>query len=318
MTNRAALLLTTLAVVLACKQNSPAPSGSSPLVARPEMRVVARVNGAPITEGELRRAVVRLKGRAASDEPSRKLALEALLFDRAVRFAARKAEISVPEEAVDAALLSMRRGYLVDSFDATLFSARLGPLELREVARERLVVDALLRKEGLDKVTVGDDEIEARWKTWPKEKLPIRIRLSQIVVRTEDFAKKLRSLLTAKGVDKRKTFAELAKKHSLGPERTTGGQLGWFALGEGPKVFEAAFRLNVGDVGDVVASDYGYHIFMVEERKAAKDVTLPDVREKIVAELREKKLRETEGNWKTAVLASVEIERDEKALEVVR
>ena len=64
-------------------------------------------------------------------------------------------------------------------------------------------------------------------------------------------------------------FAEAAKKHSQCVSAPSGGDLGYF-----PRKFmvdeafgRAAFALKVGEISDVVQSDYGMHLIKVTDRK---------------------------------------------------
>ena len=64
-------------------------------------------------------------------------------------------------------------------------------------------------------------------------------------------------------------FAAVAKKNSQDPNSAfKGGELPWIGPGMTLKEFEvAAYKLNVGDVSDVVKSDVGFHIIKMLERK---------------------------------------------------
>ena len=56
-------------------------------------------------------------------------------------------------------------------------------------------------------------------------------------------------------------FAELAAQHSDCPSGSSGGALGRFGRGQMVKAFEdATFAMDVGDLSDVIETDFGYHI----------------------------------------------------------
>lgn len=57
------------------------------------------------------------------------------------------------------------------------------------------------------------------------------------------------------------SFADLARDHSDCPSGAQGGDLGMFGRGQMVLEFETAtFGLEVGDLSDVVETDFGYHL----------------------------------------------------------
>lgn len=64
-------------------------------------------------------------------------------------------------------------------------------------------------------------------------------------------------------------FAKLAQEFSDDPgSKTQGGELGWFTREKMvPEFSEAAFKLQPGQISDIVKSDFGFHIIQVEERR---------------------------------------------------
>lgn len=56
-------------------------------------------------------------------------------------------------------------------------------------------------------------------------------------------------------------FATLAKENSDCPSKAQGGDLGQFGRGQMVPAFEqSAFGMEVGQVSDVVETDFGYHL----------------------------------------------------------
>jgi peptidyl-prolyl cis-trans isomerase C len=115
-----------------------------------------------------------------------------------------------------------------------------------------------------------------------------RIRASHVLIRVSPNASKENrdaALNKIKDVQKQlkggADFGDLAKKYSEDPgSKDRGGDLGYFSKGDMVPEFEkAAFPLNVGQVSDIVSTDFGYHIIKVSEKKAASKFNFDDVKE---------------------------------------
>ncbi|NOY98523.1 MAG: hypothetical protein GXP40_04870 [Chloroflexi bacterium] len=87
-----------------------------------------------------------------------------------------------------------------------------------------------------------------------------QVHVQQILLYNEDTAREVQTQLTS-GAD----FDTLAATY----DPVTRGELGWFPRGYllEPKIEEAAFALQAGQVSDVIVTDVGFHIIMLVERE---------------------------------------------------
>jgi peptidyl-prolyl cis-trans isomerase D len=110
---------------------------------------------------------------------------------------------------------------------------------------------------------------------------PERRRAQHILVESEELANDLLDQIN-QGAD----FVELAKANSEDSSSSEeGGDLGFFEKElMGAEFDEAAFAMNIGDVSDVVATDYGYfHIIKLTDIEAETMQAFNEVEEQLAA-----------------------------------
>ena len=151
-----------------------------------------------------------------------------------------------------------------------------------------------------DKITIEDSDIQGYYdQHLPEYQIPEKRAAKHILFKAspEDSAEvhqaqKLKAadiLEQAKGGE---DFSALAKQYSEGPSGPNGGDLGLFSRGQMVKPFEdAVFSLQVGEISDVVQTDFGYHIILLEEIQDAKIRSLDEVRQEIVSALKMEQAR---------------------------
>jgi peptidyl-prolyl cis-trans isomerase C len=78
------------------------------------------------------------------------------------------------------------------------------------------------------------------------------------------------------------TFAALARKESACPSRTNGGDLDWFPFASMVEPFaRAAFALKPYEMSDVVATQFGYHLILVTDRREGKEPKFETVKDDV-------------------------------------
>ncbi len=122
---------------------------------------------------------------------------------------------------------------------------------------------------------------------------PEQIRASHILFKTEgkDVAavRKQAEAVLAK-VKAGGDFAALAKQYSEDGSKDQGGDLDYFGRGAMVKPFEdAAWALKVGQVSDLVQSEFGFHIIKLTDRKPAVTRTFEEVRPQLEDQIKTQK-----------------------------
>ena len=88
-------------------------------------------------------------------------------------------------------------------------------------------------------------------------------------------------------------FAEIAKKNSQDTgSASSGGELGFFKKDAMVAPFaDAAFAMKTGEISDVVATDYGFHIIKMGEIKTPRTPSFDELRAKLETEVRDQQVQ---------------------------
>ena len=115
-------------------------------------------------------------------------------------------------------------------------------------------------------------------------------------------------------------FAELAHKVSEDPSVTTnGGDLGSFPRGQmDPAFTEAAFALKQpGDLSQPVLSSFGWHIIKLQARLPAHTRTFDEVKDSVVAEMRQRYIDERRDQLIASITNDPGIKVDEARVDAL-
>ena len=235
---------------------APAAPATAPAAAPDPATVIATINGQPVTEGDLATAVSDLDQQFAQLPPEQR----------------RAAALSAIMEIRLMSALAVEKGYDKDPD----FQKRAAFLQMRALHSE--VVD----KEVADKVT--DADIRARYDKQIAETPPVNeVHARHILVKTKEEAEAI-----IKQLDGGADFQKLANEHTTDPSgKTSGGDLGYFGPGQMVPEFEAAaLALDVGGYTKTpVQTQFGWHIIMVEDKRAQQPPPFEQVQAQIRSEV---------------------------------
>ncbi|MCF7818769.1 MAG: peptidylprolyl isomerase, partial [Kiritimatiellales bacterium] len=105
------------------------------------------------------------------------------------------------------------------------------------------------------------------------------------------------------------TFEEAAQEFSGCPSSAQGGALGTFGKGQMVPEFEvAAFSQEKGEVGDIVETQFGYHIIKVTDHQEESVVSFDEAKDSIIAYLTGQKKQKVVSDYIKSLRDSATIE----------
>ena len=245
-------------------------------------KVLANVNGTPITEADLKLAEMDI-GADLGRMPEmqrRRATLEYLIQVRLLSTAAR-AEKLENGEAYKKRIDYFRERALRDTYFETKVMNAVTDAQAKAVYAKRIA-------------DMADGN---------------QIRARHILVKTEPEARNIAELIN-RGQD----FVELAKKKSTGPSASRGGDLGYFSKGDMVKEFEdVAFKLKVGQVSEPVKTKFGWHLIKLEDKRKA--APFEEVKDQVKTELIYKKAQEVLAGLRKAAKVEILDAKLKKAIE---
>ncbi len=304
--SRGRILRTTLFVLLvgllfACRDHGEIPSSVL-------LRVNERVTTLDQFQSDFARELAAEGNLSESQIEELKRSFLAQKIDRELILGeANRAAIGIPRQLLEAAVAENLAEYPAGDFDQMLKNQGLTMEKWRLQMQDNLLIEKAVQNLAYARVTVKEEEIAEYFRDHRAEfDRPDQVRARQIALHSEEEGQRVLGLLR-QGMP----FAEAAQRFSQSPDSEQGGDLGFFGRGEMPVEFDqVVFTLPVGRISELVRSEYGYHIFLVEERRAASRLTLPDVHEEIAAGLREVKEEQAYQEWLQALREQAAIEVD--------
>jgi parvulin-like peptidyl-prolyl isomerase len=261
---------------------------------------LATVDGMTISIAEFNKRFVRdanslLVGSSLTPEEYEHIkeeVLNILIDEKVMLLRAKELSISVSD-----AELMKKAGEIKESntsdegFDKANTTRKVDYGQWKEELRKRIILEKLISADVNSKIQVKEEEK--------------KVHVAQIVVREQQKAEAILKRLM-KGED----FAKVAREESIGPEAKAGGDLGFVSQGFMPEEIDAAiFSQQPGEIGPVIRSPFGYHIFkIIEKGKKGSD----DIEGRVLTDLKKQKEEEEYSLWLGALRskAAIKINRD--------
>jgi peptidyl-prolyl cis-trans isomerase C len=232
--------------------------------------------------------------------------LERVIVEKLLDEQIKKADVTVTEEEVNNQLKQMasqqQPPLSMEDFKTMIEAYGKSFDEVKQRIKRGLSYQKLLEAKWADKIDVTEEDAQKYYSENKRQfETPEQVRASHILIQS-DTADPNSDPNQAKAKAKEKTedllkqikegadFAELAKANSTCPSAAKGGDLDFFTRGRMVAPFEkAAFKLDVGQVSDIVETRFGYHIIKVTDKKQATTKTFEQAKDDIINTLTQTK-----------------------------
>jgi parvulin-like peptidyl-prolyl isomerase len=277
----------------------------------PKDVLMATVNGAPITLSDVRsdtipqeRKLPLLYSGQQLKEEIKKLRHNALIYiiDRKLVYEQfKKRKYKIPKQIIEKMLDKLAAKLAGGDRKLLVSRARSSGVtmeDLREQARERAATSLLLNARCYKPVYVTPKQVYDYYQNHQEEfQKPARINLQVLYLKCNpanktiaNFAEKLRKQLI--GADE-KTFAGYVGLHSQGPNKNSGGKVGW--IGEDklrPEFINPLKGRKTGTIAGPLITDEGFYFIRISDREEAETPEFKDlkksIREKLTKQAEEK------------------------------
>lgn len=244
-----------------------------------------KVNGYEITEKEFDMALEERKyvlKRHVLEEKEVEEVADILIEGALMLEKAAGENITVSDQDIDDMISKMKQSFKSEEDFLKVLEKTGDDMNTLKVRVERnLKLRNFVLKKFFEDTKVSDEDLLKYYEQYPERfARGDEVRASHILfAETEkETALNIHEKLTEQKGD----FAEEAKLYSICPSKENGGDLGFFDRGKMVPEFEkAAFATPVGEISDLVQSQFGYHIIKVTDKREGGKFELDEVREQL-------------------------------------
>jgi peptidyl-prolyl cis-trans isomerase C len=256
-------------------------------------------------------------------ERSRGQMLDRVITEMLIDDKIQSGKIKVSDEDINKEVenIAQTQGMSMEELDKRLQEVGRSMKELKDNIQRGLAFKALIEKFAGEELVVSGEDIQEYYDENTQQfKQPEQVKASHILVKVEQDASEDDKAAAKAEIEEIKAkidaggdFAELAKAESDCPSGKNGGDLGFFSEGRMVKPFsDAAFAMEVGQISDVVETQFGYHIIKVTDKKEAKTQTFEEVKDNIKGRLEGEKRNKYVSSYIEKLKKEAQITYDEE------
>lgn len=282
--------------------------------AEAEDAVVAKVNDTVFTQKDLESEVDRLIPRVTfhrnvPPEKRKNYYGKAIdeLIDRELQYQDAKAQgVKIEKEKIDAQLDKFKKRFKSEQeYKAAIEKENTTEEKVRARIEKELLAQAAFTMNVTEKAKMSDPALKEFYEKNPaKFKQPESVKLRIISVKDDKKATDILAMIK-KGDD----FAEIASNFSEDSYRIKGGDAGYLHKGRMlPEIDEAAFKMKVGEVSDIIRAESNHFIIKVEDKKPEQQMTFEQTKDKLRKELETERAGELKQKWMDSLRSKAKIE----------
>lgn len=326
-------IASTVAGPVDIKLESPAAKIEEPQVDK----VVVTVDGTKITQSQIDKrtapqlAVLARNGQAANEEVKNNLRqniLNEIMKEQLVKRAIESEKIEVANYEINnrLAALAAKQNMTTGQFFSQAAKQRITSNQIEGQVRTGIGFEKLIAMQTDSNSLIVTEEDARKYydENISQFTQPWRIRASHILFGTgqrdasgkpietdettnAEFERKARE--AAKELTEGGDFEELVRAHSVCQTKNNGGNLGYFTKESNmdKDFIEAAFKLNKGEISDIVQTQFGYHIIKVTDIIEPSAISFDRARAAIVKWLTNQKKQTLVDDYIKSLSAKAEI-----------
>lgn len=282
----------------------------TPLYAVVIDKVVATVNGEPVTLSELERILQPVykqfeqiyKGEELeeAEKRARHELLEQLIENKIILQKAREEGVMITEAAMEEELADIKDKFgSMEEFQKALEKEGLTLEQYKKDLTEQLTIRAMIEREVVSKAKVSPEEIEEYYNKHKDEfTSPEMVHIGHILIKNNE--KKIQDIY--KQIGEGKDFSELANKYS------EAGDPGFIPIDQlKPELRQIVDSLKPGEYSKIIKTDIGWHIIKLLEKKEPEPIPLSSAWDELEDKLFRKKLTQEHKKWITRLKSKAHI-----------